>query len=459
MILLKGATDNLLNWAMSGHWQFQNPDGYKNHVTMDRFFPTDPTTGAHHVMEDPLWRQANDLEKALGIYEPMNHGDWHPDFHSAGQGTMEVAEARASPLVQALETATNWDIYNTIKHRAMRWVDPLHPGFFQSAEAAAAGALNFAPFGPAYTAQAGLQGAQAAPGTLDWGPFKGTQIPGWAMRAFDPNDPAAQVLSWLGIRGGYPAPVSSDARGLSSDEATQLHKYTNDWNNYLTKQQQAVMSGGETWSEFAYNYKRQSAAYANQVRGLTDGTSQYMQGADGLLSQYEAVYNDPKAFDQNGDINWAYVQRQQDQMQAKTDPATWRQMIALKDKREMQFPILRAYKDSLTNYRNFQDTEAKALGIDGETLRGLIAQAASAPSFQRFEAAHPELARYYAAKRAWELNSKQGFAYGLFTNNSYVMRVVSPGGDVKQVEAAEQKILPQIEEAEKAGSFVTPTGQ
>lgn len=459
MILLKGATDNLLNYAMSGHWQFQNPDGYKNQVTMDRFFQTDPTTGAHHVMEDPFFRQPNDLEKVLGIFEPMRHGDWHPDFHSAGQGAAEVLAARASPLVQALETASNWDLYNTIKSRSMRWVDPQHPGFLQSGQAAAAGALNFAPFGPSYMAQAGLQGATAQPQTLDWGPFQGTQIPGWAARAFNPNEPLAAVLGWLGVRGGYPAPVKSGERGLSSEDQAKVHKYSEDWNNYLTKQNQAVMGGGMTWSDFAYHYKQQAATYFNQVRGATDGTSHYMQGADGLLSQYESFYNDKEAFDVNGDINWAYVQRQQDQLQAKTDPATWRQMAALKDKREMQFPVLRAYKDSLHNYRNFQDTQAKAMNMDGETLRGLIAQGASVPDFRRFEAAHPELAHYYAAKRTWEMNTKQGFAYGLFTNNQYVMRVVSPGGDPKQVAAAEQKILPQIEAAEKAGSFVTPTGQ
>jgi hypothetical protein len=459
MILLKGATDNLLNWSMSGHWQFQNPDGYKNQVTMDRFFPTDPTTGAHHVMEDPLWRQPNDLEKVLGIYEAMQHGDWHPDFADAGQGLAEVAAARSSPLIQALEVASNWDVYSSIKNRAWKWVDPSKPGFVQSPESAGAAALNFAPFGPAYAAQAGLQGATAQPQTLDWGPFKGTQIPGWAARAFNPNEPLSAILGWLGVRGGYPAPVKDEGRGLSSDEATQLHKYSSDWNNYLTKQQQAVMGGGMTWSDFAYNYKQQAAAYSNKVQGLVGGTSQYMQGADGLLSQYESFYNDPKAFDQNGDINWSFVQRSQDQLQAKTDPATWRQMIALKDKREMQFPVLRAYKDSLQNYKNFQDDWAKQQGLDGETLRGDIATAASSPNFQQAEAKNPVVAKWYNAKRQWEMDSKQGFAYGLFTNNTYVMRVVSPGGDPKQVSAAEGKILPQIESEEAAGQFVTPTGQ
>jgi hypothetical protein len=284
------------------------------------------------------------------------------------------------------------------------------------------------------------------------------------MRAFDPNDPLSAVLSLLGVRGGYPAPISSDERGLSSDEGTQLHKYTNDWNAYLTKQQQAVMGGGMTWSDWSYNYKQQAAAYANKVQGLTGGTSHYMQGADGLLTQYEAVYNDPKAFDANGDINWSFVQKTQDQMQAKVmaEPdgqATWRHMIALKDKREMQFPVLHAYKDSLENYKNFQDTWAKENKMDGETLRGLIATTASAPNFKQAEAKNPKIAAWYSAKRQWELQTKQGFAYGLFTNNQYVMGVVAPSGDPKAVEHREQQILPQIESEEAAGKFVTPTGQ
>ncbi len=286
-----------------------------------------------------------------------------------------------------------------------------------------------------------------------------SQVPGGAARAFNPKEPLSAVLGWLGIRGGYPAPVKSEGPGLSSSEADQLHTYTNDWNNYLTKQQQAVMGGGMTWSDFAYNYKQQAAAYSNKVQGLVGGTSEYMQGADGLLSKYESVYNDKQAFDVNGDINWSYVQKQQDQLQAQTDPATWRQMIAVKDKREMQFPVLRAYKDSLQNYRNFQDTWAKQNSLDGETLRGDIATAASSPNFQQAEAKNPAVAKWYAAKRQWEMDSKQGFAYGLFTNNTYVMRVVSPGGDPAQVNAREQQILPQIESEEAAGQFVTPTGQ
>src|SRR5439155_8315624 len=384
MILMKGATDNALNWLLSGHWQFQNPAGYQNSITMDRFGAPDPKTGAHLVAEDPFERQVTDLERALGIEEAIKYGHWKPEF--AEQGTAEVVAARASPLLQAMETASNFDLYNTIKQRALRWVDPTHPNVLGSAQALMAGVANLSPVG--YTAQAALQGATAQPQKLDWGPFAGTTVPGWVARAFDPNDPLVPLLSLLGVRGGYPAPIKSEGRGMSSDELMTLHKYADDWNNYLTKQQAAVMSGGMTWSDWAYNYKRQAAAYSNQVKGLTDGTSDYMQGADGLLSQYESFYNDAKALDVNGDINWNYVQRQQDALQAKTDPATWRQMIALKDKREMQFPVLRAYKDSLQNYRNFQDTWAKQHGLDGETLRGEIADGAGAPNFQQIGRAH-----------------------------------------------------------------------
>jgi hypothetical protein len=332
-----------------------------------------------------------------------------------------------------------------------------------SANAAVAGVANtLTPWG--YTMQAALQGATAQDGTLNWGPLSGTKVPGWAMRAFAPNEPISGVMSLLGVRGGYPAPIRSDERGLSSDEQRQLAQYRNDFNEYMQKQQTAVMSGGMTWSDWAYNYKQHSRDYFNQVRGLTNGTSQYMQGADGLLSQYEAIYGDKTSFDANGDIDWKAVQKAQDQFQSKVmaEPggqATWRQMMALKDQREMHYPVLRAYKDSLQNYRNFQDTQAKQQGIDGEQLRSLVAQAAGSPDFRRFEAAHPELQHYYAAKREWELNSKQGFAYGLFTNNSYVMRIVAPGGTQAEVTAAEQNILPQIEASEKAGSFVTPSGQ
>jgi hypothetical protein len=463
MALVKAGSDNALNFAMSGHWQFQNADGYKNQITLDRWFPPDPTTGAHTVMEDPIERQPHDLEVALGIDEAMKYGYWKPQF--AEQGTAEVFLARMSPLLQAMDTASNFDLYNTIKQRALKWVDPQHPSVMGSGQAALAGAANLTPMG--YAAQAALQGATAADGTLASGPWAGTKIPGWAMRAFDPNDPLVPVLSLLGIRGGYPSPVSSEGRGLSSDEVTTLHNYSNAWNTRLTQLQQSVVGGGKTFADFAYDYKQGAAAYANQVQGLTDGTSNYMQGADGLLSQYEGVYNDPKAFDPNGDVNWKYIQTAQDQLQAKVfaEPngqATWRQMVALKDKREMQYPVLRAYKDSLANYKNFQDSWAKDNATDGETLRSLIAGGASSADFYAYEGQHPQLAAFYASRRSWELQSKQGFAYGMFTNNSYVMRVIeaSAGGSTtQQVSSTEDKVLPQIESSEAAGQFVTPTGQ
>lgn len=458
MALAKFASDNALNWLMSGHWQSQNPSGYQNQITMDRFSAPDPNTGAHMVMEDPFTRQWTDLETALGLTESMKQGGWsHWKPEYAGLGTAEVIAARQSPILQAIESAANFDVYGTIKNRALRYVDPQHPNPLSSFQAAAAAVANLTPVG--YAMQAGLQGATAQDGTLNWGPWRGTKIPGWAMRAFDPNDPLSPLLGLLGTRGGYPAPISSDQRGLSTDEVNELHQIQNDWNAKMTKQQQAVMSGGMTWSDWSYNYKRDSAAYANQVQGKVGGTSQYMQGADGLLAQFEATYNNPKAFDQNGDINWAYVQRQQDQLQAQTDPATWRQMVALKDKREMQYPVLRVYKDSLQNYKNYQDDWAKKHKIDGETLRGQINGAAGAPNFQQYEAAHPLVREFYRDRTQWELHTKQGFAYGLFTNQYYVMQVVAPHGTRQEAEAAEQKILPVVEQQEAAGQFVTPTGQ
>lgn len=455
MFLVKAGADNLLNYMMSGHWQFQNPQGYQGQITMDNFFPPNPDTGAHHVMEDPFERQPHDLIKALGIDEAMKYGQWRPEY--AQQGTTEVVAARMSPLLQAMETASNFDVYNTLKQRALKWVDPRHPGFFGSGEAAAAGLGNLTPMG--YAAQAALQGTTAQPGTLEFGPWKGTQVPGWAMRAFDPNDPMVPLLSLLGTRGGYEAPIRTDERGLSSAEQAKLGQYRDDWRAYLNKQQAAVMAGGMTWADFAQHYRQESAAYANRVKGATDGTSEYMQGASGLLSQYEAIYNDPTSFDANGDINWKAVQQAQDQLQATTDPGTWRQMIALKDKNELKYPVLHVYKDTLRNYHNFQDTEAKALNMDGETLRSLIAQAAASPDFRRFEAQHPELAAYYAHKRTWELNTKQGFAYGLFTNNNYVIRVIAPSGTPEDIAKAEGQVLPQIQDMEKAGTYVTESGQ
>jgi hypothetical protein len=133
--------------------------------------------------------------------------------------------------------------------------------------------------------------------------------------------------------------------------------------------------------------------------------------------------------------------------------------MALKDQREMRYPILRVYKDTLQNYHNWQDTEAKTLGVDPEQLRQMISEGAQSPNFRQYEAAHPELARYYADKRTWEMTTKQGFAYGLFTNNSYVMRIVAPHGTTQEAEQAEQQILPEIEQMQQQGEFVTPSGQ
>ncbi len=481
MALFKVASDNMLNWLLSGHWQFQNAPGYQQSVTMDRYSQggsvdlqaspnflaglpggpstqqvetsaADPATGAHVTMENPFARQPNDVEKALGITEAAQQGHWSPGM--AAEGASQVATARVAPLVDLLFAALNVDPYGSIKTHSARAVDPSSPSGQPSAASLAAGAMMLTPL--AFQSQALLQGIDAKDGTINWGPWKGAKVPGWLMRAFDPNDPASLFMGLLGVRGGYPTPIKTDQRGLSTAELNQLAQYTNDWSGpqgWLAKNQTSVTGGGQSWSDFAYNYKQQSAAHANEVQGLVGGTSDYMQGADGVLSQYEAVYNDPQATDQNGDINWQYVQKQQDALQAKTDPATWRLAMATKDKQEMQFPVLHAYKNSLQNYKNFQDSYARAIGGSGEELRSLIAQAASAANFKEFEAAHPILTRWYAAKRDWELHSSQGFAYGMFTNNTYVMQIVqseAPGGNVATVEA---KDLPAVE---KLG--VDPTG-
>jgi hypothetical protein len=455
MLLTKMASDNLLNWMMNGHWQFQNAPGYQNQITMDRFFPPDPNTGAHHVMENPMERQPTDLEKALGLFQAAKNGGWSEQL--VQEGLFEVAAARVSPLVDALEVASNYDIYNSIKQKTQVWVDPSHPYPGGGPPNWLAALSAFSPL--SFVTQSAVGGLQAVPGQLNWGPWAGKTLPGWAMRALNPNEPISNVMGWLGIRGGYPAPIKTDQPGLSDLQRKNIADETNSWNSWLAKHQQDVQSGGMTWNTWLYDYRNAAAAHANTLKGFYTGTTEYTQGADGLLAQYEAIYNNKDSFDKNGDINWASVQRQQDQLQSQADPATWRQMQAIRTKKEMQYPILRAYSDTMQNYRNWQDQEAIKLKMHPEDLRALISEGAQAPDFTIFKNSHPQLHKYYADKDQWELHTKQGFAYGLFTNNFYVMRVVAPHGTAQEAETREQQILPQIEEMEKAGTFVTKTGE
>jgi hypothetical protein len=443
MIVAKLATDNALNWLMSGHWQFQNPDGYKTQITMDRFFPVDPKTGAHTVMEDPFQRQPTDIEKALGMISHENSAD--------------VVAARQSPLLQALETAANFDLYQTVRHGSLRTVDPSR-GLGQSPAAAGAGlaSLFAGPF--SWSAQTALEGINAQDGSVNWGPFKGTHIPGWAMRAFDPNQPMSGLLSLLGVRGGYPYAVKSDAPGLSSHQEVELHKAQADYNDYLLKQQTAVMGGGMTLYEWRQHYTAQSAAHANQIKGLTAGTSDYMQGAYGLLSRYEALYNDPAVLDANGDINWSVLRQKQNALEASSDPSTWREMNALKNQRAAQFPIIKVYDDTLTNYHNFQDTWASQHGTAGEQLRQMVADASASGNYTQYEKTHRELAQFQADKKKWELTTKQGFMYGMFTDSNYVMRVLSPTYDPAQIQTAEARDLRVAEQMEQSNQYLSASG-
>src|SRR5207302_10743942 len=76
---------NAMNWLLSGHWMYQNPEGYQQSITLDRFSPPDEQTGAHMVVEPFLDRRFSDLMKVLGVQEVLQ---------GQGEGTPEHIGAR-----------------------------------------------------------------------------------------------------------------------------------------------------------------------------------------------------------------------------------------------------------------------------------------------------------------------------------------------------------------------------
>lgn len=459
-MLFKYATDNLLNYLGSGHWQSENDPGYRNQIVLDRFAAVDPKTGAHVTMEPFLTRQMNDLEKVTGLDHAFAGEGWSAS--RAAEQLPLVGSARQSVLMAAITTASNYDLYHSLKSQGHVWVDPQHPGIAESPLAILAALAQFTPF--AFAARDAIAKLGAAGGkdqTLTDGPWKGTKVPAWASSAWDLNHPLFPLTQLAGVRTPYATTVNKEGgAALSSDQAKRLDAENTDYVKFLNSSEAAVRGGQKPLYTWQVEYHNRATQHRLLVQGIVGNESQHKYGAAGVLAAYEGLYTyegaDGKVQGPDGEINYALLNRKREELQAKTDPATWQLMNSMLHARELHHPVLKVYNDTVAAYGEFQTTWAKQHNVDPQQLRDLLHQSYQSPDYRRFEAANPILIQFAGAKRQWEMTPGVGMLYGMFTNNTYVMRWLEASGDVATEES--QIMAGAIGQEEAAGVKFTPEG-
>lgn len=466
MLMFDQVYKNSLNWLLSGHWMYQNPDGYQQSITADRFVPEDPQTGSHMVVEPFLDRRFSDLMKVLGIQEVMQgQGEGTPEH--IGARAANVLLGRASAGVNLAEVAANLNLYQTIKNGGLMWNDPAHPGLAASPESWAAAVMQLSPL--AFPAQDFVQALSGQYGTadkqVDLPGYGSVKVPYWASSLWDVKHPILPLIQLLGVRTPTMQVRRTDDAGLGSAQMQEVQKLNTTYDDGIQTLDQEVASGQISLKEWTTHY----FALSDQRRyGLTSvvGTGgQYMEGAAGIEAQYFALYADPSVTDAAGDINYQRLQQLRDQLQSKTDPATWQLFQDRLKQQEMRHPAVAVYEQTLTAYRDFQDLFAGGgvpgftkLGenVDGAQLRDMISQYAQMPRSEQtaYERQHPIIQQFYAARKKWEFSSSAGLMYGLYHDSSFVTRDLMrlhPGETLEQAEGQE------LQEAETGGlSSVSP---
>lgn len=452
MIVFDQVYKNALNWLLSGHFMYQNPQGYQQSITADRFSPEDPQTGAHMVVEPFLDRRFSDLQKVLGIQEVLQgQGEGTPEHIGARAGN--VLLGRASAGVNLAEVAANLNLYQSVKNGALVWNDPAHPGLAASPESWAAAVMQLSPL--AFPAQDFVQALSGQYGTADKQvdfPGSGSQtVPYWASSLWDVKHPLLPLIQLLGIRTPTMQVRKTDDTGMGSAQMQEMQKLNTQYDDGIKTLDEQVAGGQISLNEWLNKYYSLSNQRRDGMTAVVGTGGQYMEGAAGVEAQYFALYSDPSVTDAAGDINYQRLQQLRDQLQAKTDPATWQLFQDRLKQQEMRHPAVGIYEQTLTSYRDFQDLFASGgvpgyqklpENLDGSQLRDLLSHYAQMPRAEQpaYEHEHPIIKEYYAARKKWELSSSAGLMYGLYHDSSFVTKALMrqhPGETLEQAEAQE----------------------
>lgn len=479
-------TGNALNMLTSGHLQNQNQPGAQDKIEMTEPWTdhlpwthgvprTDPKTGAVRTLENPLTRQTLDLERVLG-YESGRPGgpskqagplqiSAPSDWSAVMGGTALTGIGRLSPALEAgLDVLGGVDVYGSIRDGTLRHLDPGMQGqrFGPTAMSTLMGMLQMLPGGQEAAYQIAQGNKEFAQGK-SWGTVTSDTIQ--RMLGTEPQ----QVLSgWFtGVNPAYSYANKSAGTPPGDAQFAAAAKLKDDQQRWLSDSSTAVLSGGTlqngqpaTLQNWLREYHDREIAYVNQMSAYYGNDPTYLNGQDGLVNQWEQLY-DKARFDPSdplSEINYAKLDQLQAQFKGDHSSAQWQLLQQGLAQHQQQNPMVRLYHDTLTAYGDVQQLWAQQRGVSSAQLRSEISEYGQLHSQTKEADAylrqHPDLQAWEGWKKNVFYKSPLGMLYGLWYGSSSVLGKVQdlPAFQQQVIQTEEQQLFPQEQALEAAAS-------
>lgn len=436
-------TGNALNYMMSGHLQNQNQPGSQDKVEIARpeilsmlkdvgVLPAgidpqtgiDSKTGGIYTMENPLARQQLATETALGLQS--GQPDWQPSDLS--DGMTRFLASRVSPIFDSAMGALNVDMYQSVHDGQLRAVNPEQRALSISPANMLYGALMMVPGGRDF---ADAVNRQASSGnTTPVESVLGTKVPKSLQDSLAAvTDPASRLIfsALTGVNPAYETAAHTRGQKPSDQDYQRAKALTDEYHRQMNLLSAQTLSGQMSPSQWRAAYQDLSRAHTAQMDALFKGSPDYVNGAEGMAAQWEALYDKPNVTRPDGTVDYDQLTIEQARFRQSHSSEQMQQMTALLHQNDTQYPMLALYHKTQQQFSSWQETWAQQHNVDVSALRKETGEYGSLYGDSRgqrqYLAQHPELRAYEAAKKREFDRSMAGMMHALFYGqNANVLR-------------------------------------
>ena len=448
LIAFQKVSGNMLNymltssspWAGDGHWQFQNAPGNQDRLEVTApwlehaplvgdpnahtFFGQpqhDDKTGGVRTMENPLGRQARDLEMIFGL--ESGHPDWKPE--DMWDGATKFTAARLSPILNAASDTLNVDLYRTASDRQLRAVDPQNDAFRPSPWSLLAGVIAMTPLGNTLADRV-AQDMQRPPkpgesAEVD-GPF-GTKMPRGIAEALGDTGSSVSRIMWGWITGTNPPyEYAEKSRGTppTDQQFRDARDYQQEYHNRMSVMSAQALGGQMSPAAWLKQYRQLSAQHHARMEEIYKHDPQYVHGAEGMLNDYEGLYDEARTAD--GSLDYEKLAQLQGQFRAQRSPQDLAAMDGLLRKSDQRYPMLALYHKTLAARRTWEESWASKHGYDITRIRKEASEYSALFNDERessrYLTKHRDLANFRRAKDREFDDTPSGLMYSLFYGGS-----------------------------------------
>lgn len=455
MLAMQKVVGNALNLVTSGHSQFQNQSGHQDDLELsnpwlvqalqaagfpgsdkvDSVLGYDPNSDGHIYLENPFARQQRSVESALGLQS--GYKDWQPsDVVSGGE---KFLAARVSPLVNALATLGNIDLYNSVSTQSWRNINPDHqtPDGWNLAYAM----LMATPLAGAAQPLAREMSDKNKPMSSVPGPM-GTKIPKFLSDMLDgaPHGFGGLALSLLGVNAPYESSSKTRGTNLSDEDYRKLNALDQQYTTQMTNLSQMAMQGQIPPNAWKDEYQQLSADHRAGLSALLKGAPDAASGTMGMVADWESLY-DQAINPSTGLLDQETLALLQNQFRQQHSQAQMDAMQATLSKNDSKYPMLALYHQSLNAYDQWKNQWASDHSVNVAKLNDESVQYGmlypNRKQAAQFLHEHPELNAYYKARNAQFYRTGPGQIYGLFVGNTQATALAQREGLTPQQYAAQ----------------------